>query len=85
MCLKNYQAKIDNSSPCTFGDVSTKVLGDNNVDLLQQQQNNGIGSNNNDPTNISINPIQFHFDFTWPVSTALSLEIFINMCFFEMN
>lgn len=65
MCLKHYQAKIDTSSPCTFGDVSTRVLGDNNVDL---QQNNNYNSPYNTNNN-SINPIQFRFDFTWPVST----------------
>lgn len=68
VCLKHYQAKIDTSSPCTFGDVSTPVLGDNSVDLIQQQQNG------NNPNNISINPIQFPFDFTWPVSTLFVLS-----------
>lgn len=56
VCLKHYQAKIDTTSPCTFGDVITPVLGDNSVHLLD---NGSPGFNN---------PIRFPFDFTWPVS-----------------
>lgn len=70
VCLKHYQAKIDTTSPCTFGDVSTPVLGDNTIDLMLHpfmQQNYPYN------TTVSINPIQFPFDFTWPVSETISL------------
>uniref|UniRef100_A0A336LFP9 CSON008748 protein n=1 Tax=Culicoides sonorensis TaxID=179676 RepID=A0A336LFP9_CULSO len=67
VCLKHYQAKIDTTSPCTFGDVSTQILGDNNVDLTQQ----GNSYNSYNTNNTSVNPIQFPFDFTWPVSLHL--------------
>lgn len=73
VCLKHYQAKIDTNSPCTFGDVSTPVVGDNNVDLTQQQNNT------------SINPIQFPFDFTWPVSTHTSYFLYTIIIKFEMQ
>lgn len=56
VCLKNYQATIDTSSLCAFGDVVTPVLGDNNVNLTNQQPEGFV------------NPIQFPFEFTWPVS-----------------
>lgn len=58
MCLKNYQATIDPSSRCTFGDVVTPVLGDNTVNLTNQQPEGFV------------NPIRFPFEFTWPVSCA---------------
>ncbi|KAL1131528.1 hypothetical protein AAG570_011145, partial [Ranatra chinensis] len=32
-CLKHYQAQVDTTSPCTFGDVVTPVLGHNDVRL----------------------------------------------------
>lgn len=61
ICLKNYQAEIDTTSPCTFGAVVTPVLGDNTFNLTpsfyKSQQSDE-----------SINPIRFPFDFTWPVS-----------------
>lgn len=58
VCLKHYQAKIDTTSPCTFGDVITPVLGENSVHLIGTAQRDGFA-----------NPIRFPFDFTWPVST----------------
>lgn len=57
VCLKHYQAKIDTTSPCTFGDVVTPVLGENTINLTTQSHQMGF-----------INPIRFPFDFTWPVS-----------------
>lgn len=59
VCLKHYQANIDTSSPCTFGDVSTSVVGENSMNLtaLGLQQHPGF-----------VNPIRFPFHFTWPVS-----------------
>ncbi|XP_066998253.2 neurogenic locus protein delta isoform X2 [Anabrus simplex] len=62
VCLKHYQAKIDTTSPCTFGDVITPVLGGNNVHLLDSTQD-GFS-----------NPIRFPFDFTWPGTFSLIVE-----------
>lgn len=59
VCLKIYQANIDTTSPCTFGDITTPVLGGNSLDV----------------PNLNVegfsNPIVFPFDFTWPVSLKL--------------
>lgn len=60
ICLKHYQAKIDTTSPCTFGDVITPVLGENSVKLSDSKLEEFK------------NPIRFNFDFTWPVSTLLN-------------
>lgn len=63
VCLKIYQANIDTTSPCTFGDITTPVLGGNSLDV----------------PNINVqgftNPIVFPFDFTWPVSVYTSIII----------
>lgn len=57
VCLKQYQVKIDTTSPCTYGDVVTPVLGENRINLS---------------ANVALpsftNPIRFPFEFTWPVS-----------------
>lgn len=67
VCLKHYQAHIDTTSPCTFGDVSTSVVGENSMNLtaLSQQQHSGF-----------VNPIRFPFHFTWPVSKHKQKNIF---------
>jgi len=57
VCLKHYQALIDTTSPCTFGDVVTPVVGDNSIQA-EDFQRDGF-----------TNPITFKFDFTWPVSS----------------
>ena len=31
VCLKHYQNNIDTDTPCTFGEVTTPVLGDNTI------------------------------------------------------
>lgn len=59
VCLKHYQQKIDPLSACTFGDVMTPVLGENNVHLNQTGALDIPGFTN---------PIRFPFDFSWPVS-----------------
>lgn len=69
VCLKNYQAKIDMTSPCTFGDVMTPVVGENSMNLTALTENMDF-----------VNPIRFPFDFTWPVSTAI---VYINMVFWN--
>ncbi|EDW83808.1 uncharacterized protein Dwil_GK13480 [Drosophila willistoni] len=65
VCLKHYQAKIDTTSQCTYGDVVTPVLGENSVNLTDAQsyQNKGFS-----------NPIQFGFTFSWPGTFTLIVE-----------
>lgn len=58
VCLKQYQVKIDTTSPCTYGDVVTPVLGENVLNLSA----NALPSFSN--------PIRFPFEFTWPVSRS---------------
>lgn len=71
VCLKNYQAKIDMTSPCTFGDVMTPVVGENSMNLTALTENMDF-----------VNPIRFPFDFTWPVST-ISFYLFLFCLSFE--
>lgn len=65
VCLKQYQVKIDTTTPCTYGDVVTPVLGENVVNLS---------------TNVAqpsfTNPIRFPFEFTWPVSLKKIKSVF---------
>ncbi|XP_055299925.1 neurogenic locus protein delta [Sitodiplosis mosellana] len=63
VCLKNYQAKIDTSSPCTFGDVVTPILGENSMNLTALSENLNF-----------VNPIRFPFDFAWPGTFTLVVE-----------
>lgn len=72
VCLKNYQATIDPNSRCTFGDVVTPVLGDNSVNLTNQQPEGFV------------NPIRFPFEFTWPVSLAKQ-DFLLWSCSLESN
>uniref|UniRef100_A0A182VST7 Notch ligand N-terminal domain-containing protein n=1 Tax=Anopheles minimus TaxID=112268 RepID=A0A182VST7_9DIPT len=55
-CLKHYQATIDTTSPCTFGDVITPVL-------------EGTALNFTAITGTPegfVNPLRFPFEFHWP-------------------
>ncbi|XP_037807824.1 neurogenic locus protein delta [Lucilia sericata] len=65
VCLKHYQAKIDTTSQCTYGDVVTPILGENSVNLTDTQtlQNKDFS-----------NPIQFAFNFAWPGTFTLIVE-----------
>ncbi|XP_037962698.2 neurogenic locus protein delta [Plutella xylostella] len=67
VCLKIYQANIDTTSPCTFGDITTPVLGGNSLDV----------------PNLNVegfsNPIVFPFDFTWPGTFSLIVEAWHDM------
>lgn len=54
VCLKEYQVKIDTTSPCTFGDVITSVRGSN--------------AENDSSQDGFHNPIRMPFQFSWPVS-----------------
>jgi len=58
VCLKHFQAVVS-PGPCTFGSVSTPVLGTNSFAVGDNSSGGGR------------NPLQLPFNFTWPVSTAL--------------
>ncbi|KAF5283367.1 hypothetical protein FQA39_LY04743 [Lamprigera yunnana] len=59
VCLKEYRVNIDPTSPCTFGDVTTSVLGPN----FDSDTQDGFD-----------NSIRFSFPFTWPGTFSLILE-----------
>ncbi|XP_076393749.1 neurogenic locus protein delta isoform X1 [Megachile rotundata] len=65
VCLKQYQVKIDTTTPCTYGDVVTPVLGENVVNL---SPNVAMPS--------FTNPIKFPFEFTWPGTFSLIVEAY---------
>ncbi|XP_043490270.1 neurogenic locus protein delta-like [Polistes fuscatus] len=65
VCLKQYQVKIDTTTPCTYGDVVTPVLGENIVNL---SPNVALPS--------FTNPIRFPFEFTWPGTFSLIVEAY---------
>ncbi|XP_055903540.1 neurogenic locus protein delta [Eupeodes corollae] len=65
VCLKHYQAKIDTTSQCTFGDVITPILGENSVNLTNIQSQKKMDFTN---------PIQFAFNFAWPGTFTLIVE-----------
>jgi delta len=75
ICLKQYQAKVDINSPCTFGDTFTQVLGDNSFNLTMSTTSTTSSKLHHQKTS-SINPILFPFAFTWPVSIQLSYFFF---------
>uniref|UniRef100_A0A182PPV6 Notch ligand N-terminal domain-containing protein n=1 Tax=Anopheles epiroticus TaxID=199890 RepID=A0A182PPV6_9DIPT len=55
-CLKHYQATIDTTSPCTFGDVITPVLEGTTLNFTAISGREGGFTN----------PIRFPFEFNWP-------------------
>ncbi|CAG5106432.1 Similar to Dl: Neurogenic locus protein delta (Drosophila melanogaster) [Cotesia congregata] len=57
ICLKQYQAKIDTTTPCTYGDEVTPILGGNVVNLSPDVST---------PRGFT-NPIRFFFNFSWPI------------------
>lgn len=61
ICLKQYQTHITLDSPCTFGAVTTPVVGNNSFTL---------------PDNLDTfeNPIDLPFDFSWPGTFSLIIE-----------
>lgn len=65
ICLKQYQVKIDTLSKCTYGDVSTPILGENRINF----------SPNIHFSNFT-NPMRFPFEFTWPGTFSLIVEAF---------
>lgn len=74
-CLKHYQATIDTTSPCTFGDVITPVLEGTSLNFT------AISATTKDFEN----PLRFPFEFGWPVSNArlyFSKITFIKVSFY---
>ncbi|XP_034947789.1 neurogenic locus protein delta [Chelonus insularis] len=65
VCLKQYQAKIDTTTPCTYGDVVTPVLGGNVVNLSPDISMPSF-----------TNPLRFPFDFSWPGTFSLIVEAY---------
>nr|AKP06498.1 transmembrane protein delta [Platynereis dumerilii] len=61
ICLKHYQANISPGPPCTFGSITTGVVGDNTFEFP-------------DPHPSFSNPISFPFDFAWPGTFSLIIE-----------
>jgi Golgi apparatus protein 1 len=57
VCLNHYQSTISENPKCTFGEVTTPIVGNNSFKLTDTSQ--GFS-----------NPIQLPFDFSWPVSTS---------------
>ena len=56
ICLKHYQAHISNDRKCTFGSLSTPIIGDNSFTFPDTVQRFS-------------NPIKLPFTFSWPVSS----------------
>uniref|UniRef100_A0A2M4CIK6 Delta-like protein n=1 Tax=Anopheles darlingi TaxID=43151 RepID=A0A2M4CIK6_ANODA len=63
-CLKHYQATIDTTSPCTFGDVITPVLEGTFLNFT------AISATTKDFEN----PLRFPFEFGWPGYFTLIIE-----------
>nr|ABK56704.1 delta protein [Parhyale hawaiensis] len=61
VCLKVYQEVIDYRSPCTFGEINTPVLGENEIDFSQVH------------TEGFVNPVQFSLD-SWQDTFSLIIE-----------
>ncbi|KAI0234675.1 Neurogenic locus protein delta [Lamellibrachia satsuma] len=61
ICLKQYQTHITLDSPCTFGSVTTPVVGNNSFTLP-------------DTLDTFDNPIDLPFDFSWPGTFSLIIE-----------
>uniref|UniRef100_A0A2I3S045 Delta-like protein n=2 Tax=Pan TaxID=9596 RepID=A0A2I3S045_PANTR len=61
VCLKHFQAVVS-PGPCTFGTVSTPVLGTNSFAVRDDSSGGGR------------NPLQLPFNFTWPGTFSLIIE-----------
>ncbi|KAM5235440.1 delta-like protein 4 [Ctenodactylus gundi] len=61
VCLKHFQTVLS-PGPCTFGSVSTPVLGTNSFTVRDDSSGGGR------------NPLQLPFNFTWPGTFSLIIE-----------
>lgn len=57
ICLKHYQANVSPEPPCTYGGITTPVLGSNSFQVPETLSDSTF-----------TNPVRFPFGFTWPVS-----------------
>ena len=65
VCLKHYQNDIKTDTPCTFGTITSPVIGNNSFnvpDILQS----------------FTNPVKLPFDFAWPVSIQFLVEHYLS-------
>ncbi|XP_025103918.1 protein jagged-1b-like [Pomacea canaliculata] len=61
VCLKEYQAVVSMEGPCTFGNISSSVLGGNSFSY---------------PLETTVTRLKLPFDFAWTRSYTLILEAF---------
>ncbi|ELU04539.1 hypothetical protein CAPTEDRAFT_62355, partial [Capitella teleta] len=61
VCLNHYQSTISQNPKCTFGEVTTPIVGYNSFKL--EDSSHGFS-----------NPIQLPFDFAWPGTFTLIIE-----------
>lgn len=61
VCLKVYQEEIDPNPPCTFGEATTPVLGENDVDFSNLDQSEFI------------NPVRFMLA-SWQVRNGVPVD-----------
>lgn len=69
-CLKEYQARVVPSGPCTFGLGSTGILGGNSQSLRHRGHDGGGRGEDG-----AIGHIVIPFKYAWPVSTEAALVI----------
>ncbi|XP_073466045.1 protein jagged-2 isoform X2 [Aquarana catesbeiana] len=69
VCLKEFQAKITPTGPCSYGSGLTSVLGGNIINM--NSKFNQLGKNPGENGRIII-----HFQFAWPRSFTLILEAY---------
>lgn len=68
VCLMHYQRVIDDHPMCTFGERTTPVLGANSFDVKD------------DGNTTFANPMEFSFNFSWPVSPFFCLMYITLFC-----
>ncbi|TSK42117.1 Delta-like protein D [Bagarius yarrelli] len=63
ICLKHYQANVSPEPPCTYGGITTPVLGSNSFQVSETLSDSTF-----------TNPVRFPFGFTWPGTFSLIIE-----------
>ncbi|XP_017318657.1 delta-like protein D [Ictalurus punctatus] len=63
ICLKHYQANVSPEPPCTYGGITTPVLGSNSFQVPESVSDSTF-----------TNPVRFPFGFTWPGTFSLIIE-----------
>ncbi|CAG0912469.1 unnamed protein product [Notodromas monacha] len=67
VCLKHYQSNIDHTTPCTFGEYVTPVLGNNSLKF-------NVDDEVPSPDSIAQKVIEFSLNVTWPGTFSLIME-----------